>query len=187
MIWKQIPGWPYEASDHGDIRRQGSSNCLAQQFCSRNGYFYVGMQNGRKVRRRASVHRLVIEAFVGEIPPGYVVNHLDCNKLNNSVTNLEITTPAKNVQHARASGRYRNQRYGELIHNSKIDNEMAERLRGWRYLGFRYTDLAKIFGLNKSTVYGAVMRNRATIAAARPARQYTSSGKYRACPQGGKK
>lgn len=44
-------------------------------------------------------HRFVWECFVGEIPDGKVINHLDHNKQNNNIENLEVTDTEKNVQY----------------------------------------------------------------------------------------
>lgn len=63
-----------------------------------NGYLYVTLKNNG-VRKNHYVHRLVAEAFIGEIS-GKVINHLDYNKKNNSVENIEITTQKLNVQYS---------------------------------------------------------------------------------------
>ena len=48
------------------------------------------------------VHRLVADTFLGE--SDLQVNHIDGNKENNSVTNLERVTAALNIKHARQTG-----------------------------------------------------------------------------------
>lgn len=50
--------------------------------------------------RTMVVHRLVWLVFRGKIPKGYVINHIDGNKRNNKLTNLEMITHAQNIQHA---------------------------------------------------------------------------------------
>ena len=54
---------------------------------------YHLVKNGRQTDVYA--HRLVYEYFVGEIPKGYVIHHLDCNRLNNNVTNLKMMTASE--------------------------------------------------------------------------------------------
>lgn len=44
-----------------------------------------------------TVHRLVWEAFHGKIPEGMQVNHIDEDKTNNSLDNLNLMTPKQNV------------------------------------------------------------------------------------------
>ncbi len=50
------------------------------------------------------VHRLVVEAFIGEIPTGLEVNHIACQKADNRLENLEVVTHALNTKHAWDTG-----------------------------------------------------------------------------------
>ncbi len=50
--------------------------------------------DGRRISK--TVHRLVYAAFNGKIPNGLVINHLDENKENNALSNLQLTTRAEN-------------------------------------------------------------------------------------------
>lgn len=50
-------------------------------------------------------HRVIAEAFFGEIPKGMTVNHLDFDKTNNSIANLEIISRRDNYLHAVDGGR----------------------------------------------------------------------------------
>lgn len=67
---------------------------LYSQSLSRYGYKTVFKKN--KIR----VHRLVVTAFLGEIPQGMVVNHINGKKDDNRIENLEIVTNKENVSHA---------------------------------------------------------------------------------------
>ena len=102
-IWKPIhDGW-YEVSDYGNIRRAkaGRSTFIGRPVLSipsSTGYMQVHLGGGSN--RRAYVHHLVIEAFLGARPDGYVINHKDGNKSNNCLLNLEYVTPKQNAIHA---------------------------------------------------------------------------------------
>ena len=50
------------------------------------------------------VHRLVVEAFIGEIPAGLEVNHISGEKSDNGLENLEVVTHANNTKHAWDTG-----------------------------------------------------------------------------------
>lgn len=47
-----------------------------------------------------SVHRIVWEAFNGEIPKGYQIDHLDANPSNNALDNLALVTGSENCKKA---------------------------------------------------------------------------------------
>jgi hypothetical protein len=92
--FKDIPGHePYMASDRGQIRRVNGKILKPQKAGS--GYLKVRIKG-----RQCYVHRLIALTFIGEIPEGFEVNHLDFNKHNNAPENLEICTPSENQKHA---------------------------------------------------------------------------------------
>lgn len=96
----KIAGWPgYTVSRDGMILSDGVE--LKPQLV--NGYSTVTLCDAPR-RKQFGVHRLVAEAFIGPIPNGFVVNHLNGDKRDNRVENIEITTPSANVQHAYDTG-----------------------------------------------------------------------------------
>lgn len=50
-------------------------------------------------RVRWFVHRLVYTCFIGKIPSGKEINHIDGNTMNNSIFNLELVTKKQNIKH----------------------------------------------------------------------------------------
>lgn len=105
----------YEVSDLGRVR-----NCrgdILYQEKIKKGYYRVKLSyKGRE--KNFKVHRLVALAFIDN-PNNYdQVNHLDCIKTNNSVSNLEWTNNKNNMIHA-----YRN----NLSHNFRIRGRFAKR------------------------------------------------------------
>ena len=93
-IWKDIKGYEglYQVSNLGRVKSfvKKGEKILAPQKNS-NGYLRVILTNKAK-KKRYFIHRLVAETFI--LNPNYypVVNHLDCNRTNNSVNNLEWCT-----------------------------------------------------------------------------------------------
>jgi len=73
------------------------------------GYKQIVLMNN-SVRYYKPVHQLVAMAFLNHKPNGYslVVNHIDFNKLNNNVENLEIVTPRENSnrKHLKSTSKY---------------------------------------------------------------------------------
>lgn len=99
MTWKPIHGYPYEASDAGDIRSVRSGKILKQRH-ERWGYKRVNFSVDG-IHETKLVHLLVAEAFFGAKKNSKTqVNHIDGNKDNCSSQNLEYCTPSENTVHA---------------------------------------------------------------------------------------
>ena len=64
------------------------------------GYQVVCLSNGNN-RKYETVHRLVYESIKGEIPKDMQVDHIDKNKQNNNITNLQLLSLVDNVRKAR--------------------------------------------------------------------------------------
>lgn len=52
------------------------------------------------------MHRVVIELFIGPIPKGYVVDHIDGNPSNNNINNLRVCTQKENIHNPITFDRY---------------------------------------------------------------------------------
>ena len=109
-IWKTIEEFPnYEVSNLGNVRsivhkdkwgRTKGGQTLKPQFDGRRCYLHVGLFKNGKVTIR-NVHRLVAITFIDN-PHGYSeVNHIDEDKTNNSVSNLEWCTHKYNNNYGR--------------------------------------------------------------------------------------
>jgi hypothetical protein len=61
-----------------------------------NGYPHVVLCNGKKCHRNVTVHRKILEAFVGPCPPGMVACHWDGNPKNCALSNLRWATYSDN-------------------------------------------------------------------------------------------
>jgi hypothetical protein len=100
-IWKTYPDYPFiEANQYGEIRtidrvvtykngaRHFYKGHILKQYGSGDGYLHVCFRvNGKLVTLK--VHRVIAICFVPN-PLGLPeVNHIDCNRANNNVSNLE--------------------------------------------------------------------------------------------------
>jgi ribosomal protein L22 len=101
-IWKQIEGYEgvYEISSFGRVKSFKSKKNIVGRILKPNlvkGYFVVCLCKDKKVKTM-QIHQLVAAAFLNYIPDkvNSVVNHIDGNKTNNSLSNLEVTTQRKN-------------------------------------------------------------------------------------------
>ena len=101
-IWKFI-NEKYEISNTGKLRK---GNHILKGFVGNCGYVQYSMYLGNYKRKYELAHRLVAKAFIENPENKGEVNHIDCNRLNNDVTNLEWVTHSENMQHSRALNRY---------------------------------------------------------------------------------
>ena len=130
-IWKDIEGYEglYQVSNFGNVKslskmwKSGSGYyiqkeiILKQQLKSKR-YLGVGLTKNKKWKNFL-VHRLVAEAFL-ENPNHYnQINHIDCNKLNNNIENLEWCSQEQNLEHAYKNGLLTKRRLSNEKYNSK--------------------------------------------------------------------
>lgn len=109
--WREVFDGYYEVSNLGNVRRAkpGISTFVGRPVlgvCGPSGYFQVQLQ-ARDKKRRAYVHHLIAEAFIGPRPDGHVVNHIDSDRQNNALSNLEYVTSRRNAEHALQSRKRR--------------------------------------------------------------------------------
>ena len=98
-IWENIKGYngDYLASTKGRIKSlKGLSERILKQSLKMNGYLSVDLSDPVNGTKTKTVHGLVCEAFLGERPSGYQVDHVDGNKQNNFLTNLRYVTISVN-------------------------------------------------------------------------------------------
>ena len=104
-IWKPIKGYEgkYEISNKGNVmslsyHQTGKPKLLAQ-FPDKKGYLQVDLK-----KKYIKVHRIVAETFIPNPENKPQINHIDGNKSNNSVENLEWCTQSENQKHAYKNG-----------------------------------------------------------------------------------
>lgn len=126
---------------------------LMQHLNPVTGYIYVNLTLNKKHAAR-TVHRLVLLAWKGEpSSPDLVARHLDGNKFNNHVDNLEWGTQAENIADIERHGRRRKgeKSYQALLTAEKVLAARADRAGGmtWKALGVKY-------GVSSGTIEDAV-------------------------------
>lgn len=109
VIWKTLiyHGKEYkqfEVSNNGQLRNVNTET-VYKQHLNRQGYYQVCVSLGSaKNKKIFKLHRAVAESFIENPDNKDFINHIDGNKLNNSLDNLEWCTPAENSQHASRLG-----------------------------------------------------------------------------------
>lgn len=104
MALQAITGYPgYFIQDDGQVWSEKSHKYLSQS--KRGSYYRVTLVSPSGDKVTLSVHRLVAEAFIPNPENKPHVNHIDENKENNNVNNLEWVTEAENANHGTRNAR----------------------------------------------------------------------------------
>ena len=131
--WRGVVGHEdlYSVSSLGRVKRTGAgpgtfSGRLISPCKDHRGYLRLNMGNGDGTRKSCPCHKLVAEAFICPRPNGLQVNHIDGDKENNMVDNLEYVTPSENVVHSYRIGLASNK--GERHPRSTITDNCARKI-----------------------------------------------------------
>ena len=117
--WKYIPDYEglykinldgtvisYEkkwVTGRGKGRLHLQKSMVISPFISKHGYLRISLsKNG--IAKKFQLHRLIAICFVEGFFEGAIINHIDGNKLNNAVSNLEWVTTSDNGLHAFKTG-----------------------------------------------------------------------------------
>jgi len=114
-IWKDVVSYEklYQVSDLGMVRSLDRVDSRGHKIKGKmlkpaydgRGYLMVSLSlNGNQKSRR--VHQLVAEAFLNHVPNGYklVVDHIDNDRQNNNVENLQVITQRENLSKDKIGG-----------------------------------------------------------------------------------
>lgn len=129
-MWRPVAGCDmYEVSDTGEVRNRKTGRVLSA--ADNRGYKRVTLYRGDGTTLQAGVHRLVASAFIPNPGNKPQVNHIDGNKSNNRVDNLEWVTESENALHAQ---RVLGLRYGMTgkHHSDESKRKMSDAQRGKR-------------------------------------------------------
>lgn len=135
-IVSKYPG--YKVTKAGKVWSDKSQKFLKPW--ARQGYLLVKVSvNGQE--KTVSVHRLILESFVGPCPLGHECLHLNGNAVDNRLSNLKWGTPKENAAHKFEHG---------SLHK-KLTARQIKHIRRISKSKSQYA-IAKHFGINQSTV-----------------------------------
>lgn len=161
--YKKLEGFDYEyfVTKDGRVwtnnRKNGIERFMKQYVM--DGYLNVGLRKEGK-QKKFRVHRLVAQAFIPNPEGKPYINHIDGNRKNNHVENLEWCTQKENVYHADHILHARNITEKLIIASSKngtskrkLTMEQANEVRFLRASGnYTIRELSEMFGLSENGI-----------------------------------
>ena len=132
----------YEVSNQGRLRRNGRiiAGCV-----HRDGYIFVYIHG-----KQLPLHRLIASAFIDNVENKPEVNHIDGNKQNNFVENLEWVTSSENQKHAVDSGL---QPKNLKTYAGKFDAATRQEIKDlWNTGGISKRELAKRYNVSHTCI-----------------------------------
>lgn len=167
--WSDIPNYEgyYQVSNYGNVRsldrvikeKTGKTQTLKgrvlKQRINPGGYYYIGLgKNGTKAT--FAIHQLVAQAFIPNPNNKRIVNHIDGNKLNNSLANLEWSTYSENLEHAYKIGLRRAVRSNEVAsknYKRKLTEQQVREIKRLLAAGnLTQKEIATKFSVARSTI-----------------------------------
>lgn len=129
-------------------------NRLMSSFPNDDGYIMtnISFNNGKRLCR--SVHRFVMETFLSHFDNSssiMEVNHIDGNKTNNRLDNLEWVTREENLQHARDNKLFKSFSRDEHP-NTKIFTKEFSTIKELYSLGFSKREIAKSYNVDRNVI-----------------------------------
>ena len=114
----------------------------------KTGYLTVTLFKEKR-GKMFQIHRLVADAYLENVENKPMVNHIDLNKENNNISNLEWVTAKENINHAILNGLM----CGENNGNSKLTSEIVKQIREkYKFRKYTYGMLSKEYGVGKTYV-----------------------------------
>lgn len=165
-----IPSYPgYSIGPHGDVythrRRKGlgkgnggivvidsAMRRKLNPYRGHGGYQYVAISTSRG-QRGIPVHALLMDAFVGPLPKGQEVRHLDGNPANNALANLAYGTRKQNAEDRMRCGKRLS---GDTHPRRKLSEEKVADIRSRPRSRLLVASLMTEFGMSESGIRGVL-------------------------------
>ena len=157
----------YEVSNFGKLRNARTHKILKQTIGKTGYYGYCGSLGSRQKKKMFKIHKAVAETFINNPNNHKIINHIDGNKLNNNINNLEWCTYQHNSQHAIALGltpstkeRMQNAPNCKIIKGTNIKTNkivtFPSILEASRFLGNtnKAAHIGKVINGKRKTAYG---------------------------------
>lgn len=164
-IWKDIKGYEgkYQISNTGyvkslDFNHTGKEKILKNKV-NYKGYCFVTLYKENK-QYYPRIHRLVAETFIPNPDNLPQVNHIDGNKSNNSVENLEWCTNLENIRHADRMGLSNHRGSIKAVEQLDLEGNVLNRFEAiadanrFLKINVKNTCISQVCNNKKRTAYG---------------------------------
>ena len=148
--WKDIPEYEglYQASNYGRIRRLR----ILKGSVIFDGYVIVGLSR-ESTAKSLKIHRLVAKSFILNPNNKPCINHIDGNKMNNNINNLEWCTYSENMKHSFAMGFHKS---GPRIKYKRFNDFQIRVIK--KCTDLSCIELSKLFETHYSTIWRILKR-----------------------------
>ncbi len=149
--WRPILKFPnYEVSNLGNFRNAKTHRLLTiHQNIKTGRRFICPSINGKQTT--VVTTPLVVAAWIGPRPEGLQIDHIDGNKANERIDNLEYVTQQENIQRSFRNGQHGEYPYNQGSHRFLTEVDYAEVKAMWK-AGLSQVKIGKKLGINNATV-----------------------------------
>ena len=159
-VWKQIDQFYFYISNKGRVKNRFGQ--IRKLHKGKNGYLVFSAQNYEENKKYLLyVHRLVAAYFLPVEEYDECVNHIDGNKENNCVENLEWCSLAYNTKHAYEHGLIKNYRGIEIIENGMQFKKIVDCINWLKANGYpkaRHSNIIMVIQGKRHIAYGHTYR-----------------------------
>ena len=157
--WRDVAGYEdlYQVSNLGNVRsfwcwdghkyKKRDEPKILKPVYTPQGYQMITLYNSTK-KKRISIHKLVAITFIKKPPKKNFINHIDFNRSNNNITNIEWCSQKENVMHSA-----KNFRYGFV--DEKTTNKIIEMHKD----NIPTKQIGKMLNLKTQTCYVILKKN----------------------------
>lgn len=159
LEWKEIFDGVYAISNHGHVKRiKAGKGALAGKLLlahqHRTGYMEIWL-----LGKMWLIHRLVADNFIGPCPSGHEVDHINGDKTDNKVTNLEYVTRSENKKRSIAMGLVIMPK-GEAHPRAKLSDQDCRDIRRLATTGKSQREIARHYDVSQYAIWHIIHRRR---------------------------
>jgi hypothetical protein len=143
-MWKEF-GKHHRVNELGEVQSKASGQWKPlKSRAGKDGYKIINIS-----KKTFTIHRLVLEAFVGPRPEDMECRHLDGNPTNNRLDNLAWGYHWENMEDVQ---KHNKRKLTNTRHRERLDEDTAAKLWALRLMGFGSTGAAKFMDVPEHTV-----------------------------------